>query len=252
MGLLVLFVFAGCVTSSSAVSCYTCKENNVTFDELEGVFELTNCSAPSPTNDFVDIYRNCTGTCVTSISLSSRNYDMGRYCFEGTPSQIASQCDQGCTSPSNCRQCCDTDWCNSDSVDTIISEHRMGQTCYECRHSEIPYTGYFNPSCGLNFNSAGEGLRYSFCQGLCYSATTFIEGVEIVLRGCRVQGEDCDYANHPYVEDPSIHLDGRYGVDYDMKCCQGSLCNTGHFVGPSGGAIVLAVSLAQILFALAL
>ncbi|XP_041478646.1 uncharacterized protein LOC121426416 [Lytechinus variegatus] len=249
MGLLVLFVFAGCLTLSSAVSCYTCSENNVPFDELEGVFESTNCSAPSPTDDFVDIDRNCTGTCVTFISLSSQTYDIVRDCFEATPSQIASECDRGCTRPSDCRQCCDTDLCNSDSVDDIISEQRMGQTCYECRHSEIPYTGNFNPSCGLSFNSAGEGVRYSFCQGLCYSAITFIEGVEDVQRGCRSRGASCDYANHPYLEDKSVRINS---LDYNMKCCLGSLCNSGHFVGPSGGVIVLVISLAQILFALAL
>ncbi|XP_063964764.1 uncharacterized protein LOC135156371 [Lytechinus pictus] len=249
MDLLVLFVFAGCLTLSSAVSCYTCTENNVPFDELEGVFESSNCSAPSPTNSFVNIDNDCTGTCVTRISLPSQNYDIDRYCYEGTTSQIASHCNQSCTSPSDCRQCCNTDMCNSDSVDDIISEQRMGQTCYECRHSEIPYTGYFNPGCGLSFDSLGEGVRYSFCQGLCYSAITFIEGVDDVRRGCSRQGAYCDHANHPYLEDKSVSFNN---LDYNMKCCQGSLCNSGHFIGPSGSVIVLAISLAQILFALEL
>eukprot|EP00057_Strongylocentrotus_purpuratus_P025831 XP_011680305.1 PREDICTED: uncharacterized protein LOC100888648 [Strongylocentrotus purpuratus] len=246
MDLLVFFIFAGCVTMSSAVTCYTCQELFVPFDPEEGFFDLTNCSAPSRNNDFVDTDTNCTGTCLTTISLrsSSSYYRVSRSCLEGAPSSLTSQCDIGCTNPSDCRQCCDSDFCNDASVDDIIKENRIGQTCYECRHSEIPSTGDYNPSCGLAFDPEGTALRYSFCEGLCYSAVTFIEGVEDVQRGCRGSGSSCDYANHPYLEDKSVSFGG---LDYDMKCCLGSLCNGGRSLGSAMSMIVLASFLAQFL-----
>ncbi|XP_056619220.1 urokinase plasminogen activator surface receptor-like [Triplophysa dalaica] len=101
-------------------------------------------------------------------------------------------------------QCCKTHLCNSQDAPDLPRKPSNGKTCFTCDDS----------TCSKILHCEGD-------ENHCFTVTAEANGKQITLGGC---SSNLFCGNYPSRLNDS-RIFGR-SISYNMKCCEGNLCNS--------------------------